>query len=292
MSNKSHFFRQSSGGGGEPFIATFRTTTANESITLPYLSNGTYSGTIDFGDGTVVANTYANRTHTYINSGDYDIAILGDCNGFMFNNGGDRLKIYDIKQWGNGFGFNYNANNRGELTFRGCNNLDITATDVLDLSNANRFDRFFEGCNNLVFNTSINNWDTSNIINFQFMFNDCFLFNQPLNNWNTSFSKSFSRTFWDCTSFTQDISSWNFSDVDSANGLDVILFNVSPSYNPSYYDNLLIKWDSDPSLGGLVSSAPIALTRLSVKYTANGASARQSIIDNNKIGDLQDGGQI
>ena len=48
-----------------PFISVFRTTTANESITLPYVSNGTYSGTIDWGDGTVVANTYANRTHTY-----------------------------------------------------------------------------------------------------------------------------------------------------------------------------------------------------------------------------------
>ena len=95
-----------------------------------------------------------------------------------------------------------------------------------------------------------------------------------------------------CTSFTQDISSWDFSDVDAANGLDAILFTVSPSYNPSYYDNLLIKWDSDPSLGGLVSSAPIGLTRLTVKYTSNGASARQSIIDNNKIGDLQDGGQV
>ena len=85
MSNKSHFFRQSSGGGGDAFIATFRTTTANESITLPYLSNGTYSGTIDWGDGTVVANSYANRTHTYINSGDYDVTILGECNGFNFD---------------------------------------------------------------------------------------------------------------------------------------------------------------------------------------------------------------
>ena len=94
------------------------------------------------------------------------------------------------------------------------------------------------------------------------------------------------------TIFNQDISNWDYSNVDVANGLDAILFIVSPSYNPSYYDNLLIKWDSDPSLGGLVSSAPIGLTRLTVKYTANGASARQSIIDNNKIGDLQDGGQI
>ena len=286
MSNKSHFFRQSN---GDAFIATFRTTSVNESITLPYVSNGTYNGTIDFGDGTVVANTYANRTHTYTTDGFYTVAILGDCVGWNFGLVADSVsKIYDIVNWG--IGFQLISSNDGY--FQNCVNLDITATDVLDLSNCQRFDSFFRGCNNLVFNNSINNWDTSNIINFKFMFNDCFLFNQPLNNWDTSFAESFNRIFFNSTIFNQDISNWDYSNVDVANGLDAILFIVSPSYNPSYYDNLLIKWDSDPSLGGLVSSAPIGLTRLTVKYTANGASARQSIIDNNKIGDLQDGGQI
>ena len=98
MSNKSHFFRQSSGVVSDAFIATFRTTTANESIKLPYLSNGTYSGTIDWGDGTVVANSYVNRTHTYINSGDYDVTILGGINGFNFDiESVSRVKIRTLK---------------------------------------------------------------------------------------------------------------------------------------------------------------------------------------------------
>ena len=75
MGNKSHFFR---GGLSLPFIATFRTTSANESITLPYVSNGTYSGTIDWGDGTVVENSYENRTHSYAVIGNYDVTVKGD----------------------------------------------------------------------------------------------------------------------------------------------------------------------------------------------------------------------
>ena len=132
MSNKSHFFRQSSGVVSDAFIATFRTTTANESITLPYLSNGVYSGTIDWGDGTVFANTYANRTHTYTADGFYTVTILGDCVGWNFGLVADSVsKIYDIVNWG--IGFQLISSNNGY--FKVCVNLDITATDVLDTSN-------------------------------------------------------------------------------------------------------------------------------------------------------------
>jgi len=127
MGNKLHFFRQSSGGGGGAFIATFRTTSANQSISLRYLPSGTYSGTIDWGDGTVVSNSYANRTHTYAVAGDYDVTVLGDLIGFNSAFGGNSIR--EIKQWGNSFNFI-----NGTSYFSNCPSLDVTATDTLDLT--------------------------------------------------------------------------------------------------------------------------------------------------------------
>jgi surface protein len=67
-----------------PFVSVFRTTSSSESITLPYVSGGTYSGIIDWGDGNVSANTYSNRTHTYASPSDYTISISGTTSGFSF----------------------------------------------------------------------------------------------------------------------------------------------------------------------------------------------------------------
>ena len=314
MSNKSHFFRQSSGGGGEPFIATFRTTTANESITLPYASNGTYSGTIDWGDGTVVANIYANRTHTYINSGDYDVEILGACENwnFRYNETSSKNKIIDIKQWGSGFRL---GDDNGY--FFQCQNLDITALDVLSLSGTTTMRHAFFQTYSMTFNSSINSWDWSNVNNMFSMFENADLFNSPLT-FDTSNVTTFSGTFQymnvfnselsqlDTSSvtdfracfrgnlaFNQDISAWDFSSLSVSNGLEnFMLYKTSANYDATYYDNLLIKWASSPSVGGLQPNIINAIDMGTIKYTANGASARASILANNKAQIINDGGQI
>ena len=288
MSNKSHFFRQSSGVVSDAFISTFRTTTANESITLPYLSNGTYSGTIDFGDGTVVANTYANRTHTYTADGFYTVTILGDCVGWNFGLVADSAsKIYDIVNWG--IGFQLISSNNGY--FKLCINLDITATDVLDTSNVTLMGGMFFGCNSLIFNDSINSWDVSNVTRLDNAFLSCLLFNQPLNNWDTQNVQRFYQIFRNANVFNQDISSWDYSSLNNVNSLLNFIIAFNNTYNTDYYDNLLIKWASDPSLGGLQPNIINTIT-VNTKYTANGASARQSILDNNKAQTINDFGQI
>mgnify|MGYP006100530321 CR=1 FL=1 len=289
MSNKLHFFRQSSGGGGDAFIATFRTTSANETITLPYVSNGTYSGTIDFGDGTVVANTYANRTHTYTVDGFYTVTILGDCVGWNFGLVADSVsKIYDIVNWG--IGFQLISSNNGY--FKDCVNLDITATDVLDTSNVTLMGGMFFGCNSLIFNDSINSWDVSNVTRLDGAFLACYEFNQPLNNWDTSSVIGFASMFYLEREFNQDVSSWDFSSISRSNGLFNFISSNFSSMNSSYYDNLLIKWASDPSLGGLQPNIIDSISMGTIKYTANGASARASILANNKAQVINDGGQI
>jgi len=95
-------------------------------ITLP-LSDGNGSAfacTIDWGDGTpkstVTAYDSPHRTHTYAVDGTYDVTIVGQCEGWSFNNGGDCLKLVSIVNWGSSglfSGFKYLAGG-----FFGCEN--------------------------------------------------------------------------------------------------------------------------------------------------------------------------
>ena len=58
--------------------------------------------------------------------------------------------------------------------------------------------------------------------------------------------------FRNAQSFNQDISSWDFSGLTSTGSMSNFMQQKSASnYDATYYDNLLIKWASDESLGGL-----------------------------------------
>ena len=93
--------------------------------------------------------------------------------------------------------------------------------------------------------------------------------------------------------FNQDISNWNFSSINSAvNMQQFMLSKSSANYDATYYDNLLIKWASSPSVGGLQPNIIGTIDMGTIKYTANGASARASILANNKAQTINDGGQI
>tara|TARA_R110002051_G_scaffold320686_2_gene406511 strand:- start:27 stop:332 length:306 start_codon:yes stop_codon:yes gene_type:complete len=93
--------------------------------------------------------------------------------------------------------------------------------------------------------------------------------------------------------FNQDISNWDFSGLNNANSLRTFFqTQTSATYDATYYDNLLIKWASSPSVGGLQPNIIGFIDMGSIKYTANGAAARASILANNKAVTINDGGQI
>ena len=52
-----------------PFTTEWTTTANSEQIFLPYTGTGTYSGTIDWGDGNTDTNSFANIYHTYATAG-------------------------------------------------------------------------------------------------------------------------------------------------------------------------------------------------------------------------------
>jgi len=213
------------GGGGVPvspnFVSTWDTTkvgSASDTVVLPLLSGGTYSGTIDWGDGSTSALSYANRTHVYASGGVKTITISGTIGGWQFANSGDKAKIIDISNWGN-------LNITTDQAFYGCSNLDITATDAPTLSSNQAASNLFRQCTSLT-TPNFSAWDVSGCIEFKSCFYNCSNFNGNVDNWDMSGATTLGNPsftsfgmFSGCTSFNRDISGWNVSNVTVFAGL-------------------------------------------------------------------------
>lgn len=230
-----------SGSGNDgAFISVWKTDNAgssnNDQITLPLITGETYSMTVDWGDDTTSEITSASdsdKTHTYDAAGTYTVRITGTNGGLKFNDSGDKLKILEIQQWGT-LEFPTNA------LFKGCANLNITASDSpivtttnffemfrgcssllggvggIDISSVTSLSRCFYGCTN--FNGDLSGWDTSSVSNMSDIFRQCSAFNGDISGWNTSSLSGFlSHAFLNCESFNQDLSLWDVSRITSFN---------------------------------------------------------------------------
>jgi len=201
-----------------PFIAVFRTTTPNESITLPYLNvGGTYSGTIHWDyqvDPTITSNNQlANITHTYPNIGDHEVRVYGRLEGWAFYNYNPSFmanpnavsisKIRSILRWGP-------WKSKIEGAFWGCTNLTLSTVVDTPLAYTNqRFDYMFTGCSSITTINNLNSWDVSQVYvdpspvtaGFNRMFNNCSNFNSAVSNWDVSNCKVFLNMFNGCDKF-------------------------------------------------------------------------------------------
>jgi hypothetical protein len=214
----------SSSGGAAPadirMITVWNVASDGETVTLPYKSGGTFSGTIDWGDSTVVANSIANKSHTYTSAGTYTIIIDGDVQGWAFENGGDKLKITDVSNWGTGFVFDRTR------MFQGCANMDVSANDIPTISTTN-FDKQF-------FNTGIttpdwSGWNMSAVTNYSSCLMLSSSFNGNIGSWVTSATTNINSMLNTCSSFNQDLSSWDTSGVTDAQ----YLLAAATSFNSS-----------------------------------------------------------
>lgn len=113
---------------------TFTINTAlgtGDSFQLPLPSGETYNFVVNWGDGnsdTIIVYNQTETLHSYSSGGTYQISISGKCGGWSFNNGGDRLKITSVDQWGD-VGFDYLVGG-----FYGCSNLSSISNDALNYS--------------------------------------------------------------------------------------------------------------------------------------------------------------
>lgn len=118
-------------GGKEklPLIIRVDTTksgaTPSDTFRIPANAPGeTYRFKVDWGDGVITSNHTGNAEHTYAIGGVYDIKIYRKFPRMFFNNSGDRLKLLEVRDWGE---LNYSTNQTG--AFYGCNNLTFIAED-------------------------------------------------------------------------------------------------------------------------------------------------------------------
>ena len=255
------------------FISVWLTTTPSESIMLPYLSTGSYNGTIDWGDGTTSINSYSNRAHTYTSPGSYTITITGTLIGWSFTiNPISQLKIYEVLQWGclrlgNSGGYFYLCDNldlsnvSDIINLTGTYNLSAMFTDSTtlttinninswDLSNITDTSYMFSGCIN--FDDNLGNWDVSNVTNMKWMFEFAFVFDNggssTISNWDTSSVTDMESMFSTANSFNQPIDSWDVSNVTNMAGM-----LVSSSFNQP-----LSSWDVSnvTNMSYMLSSTP------------------------------------
>jgi hypothetical protein len=251
------------------FVTTWQTTTPAETITLPFTNHGTYDAVVDWGDGStsnITAYNDAAVTHTYADAGTYTVSISGTMGGWSFNNGGDKLKIKSIENWGNNE-WQYLAR-----AFYGCLNLISNASDIPILSDAvTDLNRAFANCNQ--FTQDFIGLNTSYVTNFSYMFYASFgaspVFNGDLSTIDTASAVNFSYMFNNANSFDQDISSWDFSNATNITNM----LKVS-NLSTANYDLLLLSLSAQSLNTGLLFNAAYS------KYSAGAAAAaRQYIID-------------
>jgi len=313
------------------FLSQWKTdnvgTSNDDQITLPLEITGTYDFTVAWGDGKsdmINGHDDVAVTHTYDSAGTYKIKINGICYGWRFNDGGDKLKILNISQWGKKFRL---GNSNGY--FYGCANLTITATDELDLTNTTTLENAFRNCSSLTTAPSMVRWDISNITDMGFMFCGAISFNQDIGDWDVSsvefMSSMFRATlfnqnigswvmssatvltgmFYDASVFNQDIGSWDVSNVGYMNSMfrnadafdqDLSDWDVGAvttmgsmflnvTLSTANYDALLVGWE------GQAVQDNVTFDGGNSKYTSPGAAAtaRQALIDDHTWS-ISDGG--
>ena len=241
----------------ERFIITVKTDNAgssnNNQFTIPVQGAYTYDYDVETSDGQSFTTQISNLTITFPSAGTYDIFISGLFPQILFNNGGDRLKLLDIKQWG------VNQWEYMNSSFFGCNSLTaVSATDSPDLSLLNTATGLASTFRQALNITSINcnDWDISTVTTVNGMFLDTDFLDIKFDNWQMHQVRNLSL-------FARDIG------MSTAN-----------------YDATLIAWEADlqsqyPSGVGYPSGTYNPNFR-GVTYTGGGAAqtARQSLITN------------
>jgi surface protein len=195
---------------------------------------GDVNVSIDWGDSTPasVATTAGVVSHTYATSGQYEIRVSGSLTGFG----------QDPDSWDEpltGAEYLTGVSSFGDIglqslayAFYGAVNL-ISVPSVLPSTVVSLEDTFWQADS---FNdASISEWDTGNVTNMKWVFEEAPSFNQDINGWDTSSVTSMEEMFNEATSFNQSLNSWDTSSVTYMEGM----FEGATSFNQDISD-----WDT------------------------------------------------
>ena len=122
-------------GGNTAFILSYKTTVADEVVTLPF--SGTNSFDVDWGDGSsTLGFTGNNPTHPYSATGFHTVTITGTATAFGSTSFNTQDKLWDVINWGVMGITNWSHG------FRDTNLSNVTATGALDCG-TNAFAMFY-----------------------------------------------------------------------------------------------------------------------------------------------------
>ena len=107
-------------------------------------------------------------------------------------------------------------------------NIDVSNWDV---SNVINMEGLFNNCKK--FNCDLSKWDVSKVENMYTMFEGCSKFKgKGLENWNVSKVENISYMFFDCINFDCDLSNWN---VNNVKNMERMFYNCNLKNTPKWY---------------------------------------------------------
>jgi hypothetical protein len=222
-------------------------------------------------------------------SGVKTISIDAPIDGWRFNNGGDRLKMGNVVQWGplklgNANGYFYGCENltvsasAGVLSlvgttnmlnaFYNCKTLNTDNLNTFDYSAVSRTDNMLRGAD--LFNGAVNNMITSSTTNANGMLRDAIAFNQPVTGWDWSSLLNASRLFQNATAFNQRMDLLDWTAIQGTGGTNMLL---GTSFSTANYDLLL------PAIVAQAPKTGVTFHAGSAQYSAGGpAAARATLV--------------
>ena len=281
------------GGPAGSMVLNIQTTTTPQSITLP-LGTGTHNFTVNWGDGspvsTVISNIDANRIHSYVTPGNYNITMTGTCTNFSVNNVGTFNTALRAASFAGDMGFT-------TLNFYGCSNLTTVPATLDNLTHLTTALNMFNGCTSLYW-IPVNPFTRSTgITSFEAAFRGCTSLSylpSDLFRYNTSAS-TFYRTFYDCglTSLPVNLFKYNtlatsfqqtFKNCHSLTTLPASLFRYNTNitnFTATFYDcygltslpSDLFQYNTSVTLFGGVFQNCYGLTSLPVNLFSYNTSA-------------------
>jgi surface protein len=217
-------------GSADNFIITVKSdnpgTSSSTQFTIPTTGGGyNYSvyweNTTNPADNGTINGRTGNYTIPFSTTGTYRVEITGAFPRIFFNNGGDRLKLLRINQWGT------NAWTSMAHAFQGCFNMELIAQDAPNLLSATSLSYMFQACTSLTGFNANWNWNTSSITDMSWLFLQAFVFNADISMWNTSNVTNMNHMFAVATDFNQDISNWDVGKVTNMEAM----FAVAVRFN-------------------------------------------------------------
>ena len=116
--------------------------------------------------------------------------------------------------------------------FKGCQNMDMSATDTPDLSGVTSMELMFGSC--FVFNGDISAWNTSTITEMQGLFKNAYAFSGDPSSWNVSNVTHMTEMFY-ATDINADLNNWNTGNV---------IFMAAMFQNASLFNQDLSGWNT------------------------------------------------